>query len=125
MNAHPLKNWRDALASLKPSKAPVPAEAFWTEFRRRASRVEQALALSAPRHPLPRWGLAAACALVLLAAALPVWRRTGDRAETSVIHSVEVIASHRAVLIMKDDVHRAAILWVVGLNETAENRTLP
>lgn len=103
------------------SASRVPdSETFWTDFKARARMHPQE---TVERAPVPRAiGLAvvAACGLVMVAGVF-LHQRPAGGGEDGVIKSVEVVASHAAVVIMKDEPTHSTILWVVDMDVDGEN----
>jgi hypothetical protein len=97
-------------------------DAFWEDFRARARlRPRAAPARAAAAAAAWRWPLAAtaAAAAALLVAAYVAWPEAPASPEVSV-KSLEVVASHSAVLIMEDEPSRGTIVWVVGMDGKVE-----
>ena len=89
-------------------------ETFWSEFQARASLMNQDDAVPArPRPPLWGWVTAAACMLLVVGGLSYSW--IASPAPLSSIDSVEVIASHGALLIMEDQESQSTMLWVVDM----------
>lgn len=121
-------SWKRIRDILRRTPAPAPrtdTEAFWADFKARARMVPQREPIVATRPlrmPVLRWGLAAA-ACILVAVGLFMARpgRQQVAVRGNVINSLEVIATHSAVLIMNDDTEPATIVWVAGMTEDGEN----
>lgn len=114
--------WRNIEEVLRHDSVPPArdAGAFWEDFRARArlrNRHEPA-----PRVALQpaRWALASACALILVAAVF-VTLKGGAPRDVGTIRSLDVVASHSAVLIMQDEPSDATILWVVDMELNGAN----
>ena len=93
-----------------------PAEEFWTDFKARARLHVQDRPDPRPESsPFLKWGLATACAAALVM--LVVLRGLpGLSGRGSHIKSLEVVASHSAVLIMEDQPTDSTILWIVDMS---------
>jgi len=104
-----------------PASRMPDSETFWTDFKARARLHPQE---TVERVRMPHaigWVVAAACGLAMVAG-LFLHQRPAGGGEDSVIKSVEVVASHAAVVIMKDEPTHSTILWVVDMDADGENR---
>ncbi len=117
MKKIPWKEVRRELGQMRPEREPREADAFWAEFKARA-RLHPQLESARPswRWPVPRWALAAACALVLVCWVGVHMSTPVQAAELSTINSVEVVASHGGVVIMGDEASQSTILWIVDMD---------
>lgn len=113
---------RETLARRAAPEPPTPSEAFWSAFEARARRLaRQSPEAEIPAQPVLRWALAAACVLIAAGLTLSAFFAKTAPPESSEINSFDVVASHRAVVIMTDHEHNAAILWVVDVDEGGTN----
>jgi|GEM_PF-2692282 len=110
-----MPRWRKIQEVLEAAKEPcaVPSsEAFWAEFRRRASSRPQAHRAAGWAAPI-RWALAAAAAVLV---GLGFWMypflATSASAQTS-IETLEVDIPHQAVMIVSHPASYSTILWIV------------
>ena len=89
-------------------------DAFWSDFRARVRLVNQE-ERDTGRHwtPIWSWATAAACSLLIVGGLSYSWITTPG--SLSRIDSVEVIASHGALLIMEDEESQSTIVWVVDM----------
>lgn len=117
------KQVKDAMRDDAARSDMTPADEFWTDFQARARLRTQ----EAPAAPVPwfygkaRLAIVAAAAVLLLAAGLLLNVGTGSaEASATTIKSVEIVASHSAVLIIKDEPSESAILWVVDMQEETD-----
>ncbi len=109
-----------------PDSALRPAADFWDDFRARARlRAREETPASEDggariRLPLWRWA-AAACVAGLMAGAFLLLTSPAPAlgGEGSSFHSVDVLATHSAVMILEDARGDSAVLWVVDM--TIEN----
>jgi len=122
-------SWNRIREILGRASTPPPrteAQAFWADFKMRARMYPQrepAAALPPRRMPVLRWALAAAACVLVVAGffmARPFERRQ-VAARGNVINSLEVIATHSAVLIMNDDTEPATIVWVAGMTDNGDS----
>ena len=113
------RSWKEIEATLQADRPPAgmrPADAFWSDFKARARLCNQDSPAPARRSPsLMRWGLATACAAAL-AVLVVLQGLPGAPAGGSHIKSLEVVASHSAVLIMEDEPTESTILWIVDMS---------
>jgi hypothetical protein len=117
MKKMPWKEVRRELGDLRPGGEPREAAAFWADFKARARlHPQHEPARPAWGWPMPRWALAAACALVLVCGAGVYMGTPVQAAELSTINSVEIVASHGGVLIMDDEASQSTILWIVDMD---------
>lgn len=93
------------------------ARTFWGDFRARARLRPQEETVPVGARPVPalRWAVAAACVLVMAAWVVVHHGPTAVSRPGASIKSLEVVASHSAVLIMSDEPSEATILWVVDM----------
>lgn len=114
-----MKQWKDIRRGIRaqPHEHGRDAEAFWSEFRRRAGEPR---AIETPAfQPKPRlaWGMAwAACAaLVSLLAGGGWWiAKSGEAMSSTASHvnSIQISACHDALMIMQDPEHQGTIVWI-------------
>lgn len=101
-----------------------PADDFWDDFRARAALRPQHEPVQTPTLQLPRWAWAGACAaLVVVAAAFPLFRAGRAHAGPSSIESFDVGVNHSAVLVLEDKPSQSIMLWVVDM-ETPESEVM-
>lgn len=111
------KAWKDIRNAMldSPDKTMPERDAFWEDFRAQTSLRNQ----EAPREigltPTYRWSLAVACAILLfvLVGVSFVWV-FGDSADGQ-IKSLNIMASHSAVVILNEYPEQATIVWVVDM----------
>ncbi|MCX7590937.1 MAG: hypothetical protein N2255_04845 [Kiritimatiellae bacterium] len=116
-------NWapiKEALQQAAGRPHVPPSEDFWREFRARAPnhRFKTVAVGHSTWIPILRWttvGLAASL-LAVLGLFLPrlATRQTHKLSE---ILTVEVVASHSALFIMRDQDTKSTLVWVEGLTE--------
>lgn len=119
------KKVESGLEQLEAPKPPTPAAEFWADFKARARMAPQQSAEPAVHPALAmRWALAAACVLVLAGVTVGgFFMRPGPVGGTA-IESLEVVASHTAVLIMNDESKPGTILWVVDMDDDGKGESL-
>jgi len=113
------RSWKEIEETLRddrPRAGMRPAEEFWTDFKARARlHVQDRPGPRSESPPFLKWGLATACAAALVM--LVVLRGLpGLPGRGSHIKSLEVVASHSAVLIMEDQPTDSTILWIVDMS---------
>lgn len=110
---------RDALAHPRTTlPEPRPAVDFWAEFHaRRAADCATGFPLRSVFRPM-RWGVPLALAAALMIATWVAFGPTLARRAPGGIHSLEVTAPHRAVLIFDAPNAGASIVWIEGLETT-------
>ena len=118
-------SWKDIRARLAAgdvSPAVPDATDFWAEFRERSRLRRQERSDPALLSAMPvGWALAAAAALLLLAALLPSVRAPAAPAsEFNRIESLEVQASHGAVLMIDDEEFKSTLVWIVDMEQDDE-----
>lgn len=117
MKKTPWKDIRRELGNLHPKPGPREASAFWTDFKARARlHPQHEPARWSRAWPVPRWAMAAACALILVCWVGVHLSTPVQAAELSTINSLEVVASHGGVLIMDDEESQSTILWIVDMD---------
>lgn len=120
-------SWNDIRQTLKDDAAarPVPPAApFWEEFRARARMTPQWQVSHSPASvSLIFKRVALSTCATLLLAALSLYWLSGLPARATQIQSVEVIASHSAVLIMDDNSEDGTLLWVVDMHSPTPHVT--
>ena len=115
------KEVKEGLAALPPDASLRPADEFWSDFKARAHLRRQDVPQPERSRLGLAWAIPAACAAaLLLAAGLHVFS-SGSAGAGGVIKSIEVIASHSAVLIMEDDVMESTVLWIVDMEPVTPN----
>ena len=118
------KQVKDSLCKMSTPVTPAPAGEFWVDFKARARLHPQHVPANdaVPRLVVFRWALAAASVLVLGGLFLSghILRPGGSGEPGTTIKSLEVVASHSAVLIMNDDKQRATILWIADMDSDAD-----
>jgi len=93
----------------------TPPDEFWSDFKSRARMYPQAAPARMWIAPLFfRRAIAAGCMVMALVGISYYWLSEAV-VEATQIQSVEVIASHSAVLIMEGESSDGAILWVVDM----------
>ncbi len=120
-------SWNDIRQTLKDDAAarPVPPAApFWEEFRARSRMTPQWRTSHSPASVsiIFRRVTLSACATLLVAVFSLYWL-SGLPARATQIQSVEVIASHSAVLIMDDNSDDGTLLWVVDMHSPTQYAT--
>jgi hypothetical protein len=109
---------KEALRQVPPPMvSPAPAAEFWADFKARA-RMYPPLAPAPEFVPNPlvmRWAMAAAAVLVLAGVLVGGALLRGGNGGGTVIKSLDVVASHSAVLIMSDEAPHATILWIADM----------
>lgn len=104
------------LAGMAPKQAMRSREEFWEDFRARARMTMQEAPLPQQSWVASVWFKPAlGMALVLAAAAGFFLLPDGARAQETQIKSLEVVAFHRAVFIMKDDEQGGTVAWITEL----------
>ncbi len=95
------------------------ADDFWSDFRARARLRPQEDAQPAAGRALSwgwRWGLASGFAAVLVCLAFLRGIPQAQTSPAACINSLEVVASHSAVVIMGDEPSESTILWIVDMS---------
>ncbi|MBN1672753.1 MAG: hypothetical protein JXR37_17045 [Kiritimatiellae bacterium] len=122
------RSWREIKAGLKSQRLPGRMSepvSFWADFRARARLRVQETPLPAGAAPRAlRWALAAAGVLILAGWLGFQWlpSASAEHAPLNEIKSLEVLASHSAVLIMNDEPSQSTILWVVDMQSENGNK---
>ena len=100
--------------------APPPAQDFWSAFRLKAARVRREetgmLASWLPPVVSLRWA-AAACVAVVLAVMTVVTMLPSAAPASGVVKSLDVVAPHDAVFILRDTGDKGTFIWIAGLQE--------
>ena len=91
------------------------ADEFWSDFKARASLRVQNHQTAPQRRLGNTWLLAGACAIALFVITGSYIINTKPSSTYSVIKSLEIVASHSAVLIMKDESRDSTMLWIVDM----------
>ena len=117
--------WADidkALSEQRIDRRMADSDGFWEDFRAHAKLRSQESAVSAPSGTYAwRWGLASACAvLVVMVAGLRILPGIGEET-TGTIKSIDVTAAHSAVMILDDENSESTILWIVEMDTDDEN----
>ncbi|MFC1453436.1 hypothetical protein ACFLSJ_08855 [Verrucomicrobiota bacterium] len=111
--------WKQIRTALRDSRADAAmsdASDFWPEFRARAGlRSRDTVVVPVHSRAPARWAVAAACVVLVAALTFFTVDLRASAAPLSSIKSLEVIASHSAVLIMNDEPSDSTILWIVGM----------
>ena len=119
--------WQEIEVELKERSLPKgkDADAFWAEFRERTADVPRDVSVPEP-VPFRRWVMLAAAAAAILAAVAvlrPVPETPTMQVASTEVKSVDVVASHGGVIIMKaeadgtDDADDGGmILWIADLD---------
>ena len=111
-----------ALRAQDPGATMRDAEDFWSDFKGRARMRAQEAPVGRTPVPVGRWAMAGACsALVLILAVVYMFGPMQTEAVAGVIKSVEVVATHSAVLVIDDEADDYAMVWVVDMEMDAEN----
>lgn len=109
-------------AALKAQRTDTPIrekEEFWSDFSARASLRTRELPRTPPL-PFPtilRWAATAACVIIAIGWFGVRMIQPGAGGDPSRIESVEVMATHSAVMIIDDEPTESVILWVVDMEE--------
>lgn len=107
---------KELLARRSPDQAP-DAEVFWSDFKARATLVNQ----ERPEHKpvfamsVRTWAMASACvALLALFSSWFLLQRTSDREEAGEM-TLDVVAAHSAVFMIEDEQSHGTIVWIDGM----------
>jgi hypothetical protein len=117
MKKLPWKDIKEELANQRGGPPMRKAGDFWSDFKARVRlhpRLQPEPARAFP--PVARWALATACATIVVSWLFLAGVPGRAAPEKSRINSVEVVASHSAVLIMEDEPSDSTILWVVDMD---------
>ncbi len=120
-----MKKWSDiekALGEQRVEEGMLDADSFAEDFQARAKLRSQEQSVPTPRVSYGwRWGLASACAaLIVMVAGLRMVVLPGAEM-TGTIKSIEVTAAHSAVMILDDENSDSTILWIVDMDAGDDN----
>ncbi|MCK5849650.1 MAG: hypothetical protein KAH23_01950 [Kiritimatiellae bacterium] len=127
MKKIPYKQIKQALSNLEPEnetqpKAPMSnADDFREDFMARARLIVQDTQTAPHKKPVNTWFLASACAAAFFIVAGVRMINSDSTSAYTVIKSLEIVASHSAVLIMEDETKDSTVLWIVDMNTNASN----
>jgi hypothetical protein len=112
----------EGIRSRRVAAQPISADGFWSEFRMRARRSSEAPAPAMRPAAFLRWAAATACTVAVAGWFLFHAVPGAQAREADTVRSLDIVAPHSAVLMVKDESTQSTIVWIAGMQLDEEGR---